>query len=62
MQFYYVIADPKVAEQHIYTKFPNHNSFQVTSDFTQKLAITHLAIKIDSQFTHHVVAIEKVAE
>ena len=28
----------------------------------QKVAITHLAIGIDSQFAHHVVAIEKVAE
>ena len=28
----------------------------------QKVAITHLAIGIDSQVTQHVVAIEKVAE
>ena len=28
----------------------------------KKVAITHLAIGIDTQFTHHVVAIEKVAE
>ena len=28
----------------------------------QKVAISHIAIRIDSQFTHHVVAIEKVAE
>ena len=34
LKFYYVIADPKVAEQHIYTKFSNCNSFQVISDFT----------------------------
>ena len=27
-----------------------------------KMAITHLAIEIDTQVTHHVVAIEKVAE
>ena len=27
-----------------------------------KIAITHLAIKIDTQVTHHVVAMEKVAE
>ena len=27
-----------------------------------KVAITHLAIEIDSQVTHHVVAMEKVAE
>ena len=30
----YNITDPKVAEEHIYTKFSNHDSFQVTSDFT----------------------------
>ena len=29
---------------------------------SQKVAITHLAIGIDSQVTHHVVATEKVAE
>ena len=34
LKFYYVIADPKVAEYHIYTKFSKCNSFQVTSDFT----------------------------
>ena len=46
------------------------NSLQATSDFThlwkvpksQKVAITHLAIGIDSQVTHHVVAMEKVGE
>ena len=27
-----------------------------------KVAITHLAIEIDTQLTHHVVAVEKVAE
>ena len=27
-----------------------------------KIPITHLAIKIDTQVTHHVVAMEKVAE
>ena len=27
-----------------------------------KVAITHLAIEIDTQLTHHVVAMEKVAE
>ena len=27
-----------------------------------KVAITHLAIEIDNQATHHVVAMEKVAE
>ena len=28
----------------------------------QKIAITHLAIGIDNKVTHHVVAMEKVAE
>ena len=28
----------------------------------QKVAITHLAIGIDTQISHHVVAMEKVAE
>ena len=27
-----------------------------------KVAITHLAVEIDTQVTHHVVAMEKVAE
>ena len=34
LKFYYVIADPKVGEYHIWTKFSQCNSFQVTSDFT----------------------------
>ena len=29
---------------------------------TEKVAITHLTIGIDTQVTHHVVAMEKVAE
>ena len=29
---------------------------------SQKVAITHLAIGIDTQVTHHVVAMEKVAK
>ena len=29
---------------------------------SKKIAITHLAIEIDTQVTHHVVATEKVAE
>ena len=29
---------------------------------TEKSAITHLAIGIDTQVTHHIVAVEKVAE
>ena len=32
IQFHYVIADWKVGEQHIYRKFFNCNSFQVTTD------------------------------
>ena len=28
---------------------------------SQKVAITHLAIGIDSQVTHHIIAVEKVA-
>ena len=50
-------------------KLSKFNSFQVTSDFThygsyqkhQKVAITNLAIGIDSQVTHNMVAMEKVA-
>ena len=34
LKFYYVIADPKLAEQHICTKFCKCNSFEATSDFT----------------------------
>ena len=34
LKFYYVIADLKVDEEHICTKFSKFNSFQVTSDFT----------------------------
>ena len=34
LKVYYVIADPKVGEQQICTKFSKCNSFQVTSDFT----------------------------
>ena len=46
LKFYYVIADPKVAEQHIYTKFSKCNSFQIISDLLNienfKVAITQL--------------------
>ena len=67
LQLYCVIADPKVAKQHIYTKFCKFNGFQVTSDFMggtegQNVAITQFAIGIHSQVTSHVVAMEKVAE
>ena len=34
LKFYYVIADPKLDDQHICPKFSKCNSFQVTSDFT----------------------------
>ena len=32
LQFYYVIADPNVGEQHIWGKHSKCKSFQVTSD------------------------------
>ena len=32
LQFYYVIADPKVGENHISTKYSKYNSFQIGSD------------------------------
>ena len=32
LQFYYVIADPKVGEQHIYRNYFKWSSFQVTTD------------------------------
>ena len=32
LKFYYVIADPKVGEEHIYTKFCKCNTFQVIID------------------------------
>ena len=32
LQFYYVIADPKVGQQHIYRKYFKCNSYQVTTD------------------------------
>ena len=32
LNFYYVIADPKVGEQHILTKYSKCNIFQVTTD------------------------------
>ena len=46
LQFHYVIADPKVGEQHISTKYSKCNSFQVTTDLlnseTLKVAIAQL--------------------
>ena len=32
LQFYHVIADPKVTEYHIYAKYCKCNSFQVTTN------------------------------
>ena len=46
LKFHYVIADPKVLEQHIYRKYFKCNSFQVTTDLLNrenlKVAITQL--------------------
>ena len=46
LKFDYVIADPKVAEQHIYTKFSKCNTFQAINDLVLnknlKVAITQL--------------------
>ena len=46
LKFYYVIADPKVADYHIYTKFSKCNSFPITTDLLNsenfKVAITQL--------------------
>ena len=41
LQFYHVTADPKVSEQHIYTKYSKVISFQVTTDLlkSEKLKI-----------------------
>ena len=36
LQFYYVIADPKVGEQRISTKYSKYNTFQVISDFSDR--------------------------
>ena len=65
LQFYYVVADPKEAEEHIYTKFSKCNSFQLTSDFThygKYWKVRKVGIGKGSQVTHHVVAMENVAE
>ena len=46
LQCHYVIADPKVGEQHILTKYSKCNSFQVTNDLLNsenlKVAIAQL--------------------
>ena len=44
LQFYYIIADPNIGEQHIETKYSKCNHFQVISDLLNsdnlKVAIT----------------------
>ena len=46
LQFYDVIADPKVGEEYISTKYSKRNSFQVTTDLHNsenlKIAIAQL--------------------
>ena len=46
LELHYVIADPKIGEQHIETKYSKCNSFQVISDLLNsdnlKVAITEL--------------------
>ena len=46
LQFYYVVATPKVGEQHIETKFSKCNGFQGTNDLLNrenlKVAIAQL--------------------
>ena len=46
LEFYYVIAHPKIGEQHIETKYSKHKTFQVISDLLNsdnlKVAITQL--------------------
>ena len=46
LKFHYVMADPKVGEQHIKAKYCKCNSFQVTTDLLNsddlKVAITQL--------------------
>ena len=46
LQYYYVIAEAKVGEQHIYRKYFKCNSFQVTTDLLNseelKVAIAQL--------------------
>ena len=63
LQNHYVIADPKVGEQHIYRKYSKSNRFQVTIELLNSenlnIAITHLAVGLDSQVTHHVVTMGK---
>ena len=50
LQFYYVINDPEVAEQHISRKCSKCNSFQVTTDLLNsenlKVAIAQLCYEL----------------
>ena len=69
LQFYYVIADPKVAEQHtennrvsaVLSKILNIYSFNNLTKI-KKIAITHLSITTAFWSTYHLVDTEKVAE
>ena len=56
LQFYYVIADPKVGEQHIYRNYFKCNIFQVTTDLLNsenlRISITQLCHELNiSNFT-----------
>ena len=56
LQIHYVIADPKVGEQHIYRKYFKYNIFQVTTDLLNnenlRIAITQLCNELHiSNFT-----------
>ena len=56
LQIHYVIADPKVGEQHIYRKYFKCNIFQVTTDLLNsenlRIAITQLCHELHvSNFT-----------
>ena len=44
LQIQYVVADPKVGEQHIKTKYSKYKSFQVTTDLlnSENLKIVNL--------------------
>ena len=65
MQFHYVMADPKVGEQHILTKYSKCNIYQVTANLLNrqylKIAIAQLGHELQvCNFT--VIADPKVAE
>ena len=66
---HYVIADPKVANNIFIENSLNAIVLNLQLIYSlwkllksQKVASTHLAIRIDAQVTHHVVAMEKVAK